>query len=84
VIETVAFDTGAGYEPRIIPISGDVFAIAYRGVNSDGFVKTININTQGGSASAAYKIVATAGNKTIRAFVNTDNETASIVSWQIE
>jgi hypothetical protein len=84
VIETAAFDTGEGYEPRITHISGDVFAIAYRGVNSDGFVKTININTQGGSPSASYEIVATAGNKTIRAFVNTDNETASIASWQIE
>ena len=84
VIETAAFDTGTGYEPRITHISGDIFAIVYRGVNSDGFVKTININTQGGSPSAAYEIVATAGNKTIRAFVNTDNETASIASWQIE
>jgi len=84
VIETAAFDTGAGYEPRITRISGDVFAIAYRGVNSDGFVKTIAINTEGSLPSGAYEIVATAGNKTIRAFVNTDNETASIVSWQIE
>jgi hypothetical protein len=84
VIETVAFDTGEGYEPRIIHISGDIFAIAYRGVNSDGFVKTISINTQGGSPSASYEIVATARDSTIRAFVNTDNETASIVSWHIE
>jgi hypothetical protein len=84
VIETVVFDTGAGYEPRIIPVSGDIFAIAYRGVNRDGFVKTISINMQGGSPSASYEIVATAGGMSIRAFVNTDNETASIVSWQIE
>jgi hypothetical protein len=84
VIETVVFDTGAGYEPRIIPVSGDIFAIAYRGVNRDGFVKTISLNMQGGSPSASYEIVATAGGMSIRAFVNTDNETASIVSWQIE
>lgn len=84
VIETEAFDAGTCYEPCIIHISGDVFAIAYRGVNSDGFVKTIAINTQGGSPSATYEIVATAGGKSIRAFVNTDNESSSIVSWQIE
>ncbi len=65
-------------------VSGGIYAIAYRGVNSDGYVITVGINTTGGSTAAAYKIVATAGNKTIRAFVNTDNETASIVSWQIE
>jgi len=84
VIETVAFDAATGYEPRIIQISGDVFAIAYRGVSSDGFVKTINIDTEASPPSASYEIVAAAGNKTIRAFVNTDNETAFIVSWQVE
>ena len=83
-ISSFVFDNGYGYEPVMTHVSGGIYAIAYRGVDSDGFVKTIAINTEGSLPSGAYEIVATAGNKTIRAFVNTDNETASIVSWQIE
>jgi hypothetical protein len=82
-ISSFVFDNGYGYEPVMTHVSGGIYAIAYRGVNSDGFVKTININRQGGSPSAAYEIFATAGGKSIRAFVNTNNETSSIVSWQI-
>jgi len=42
----------------------------------------VEIAKSGGSA--AYAIVATAADRTIRAFVNADNTTATIVSWQIE
>jgi len=83
VIDTFEFDTGAGYFPDIINISGGIFAIAYRGPGSDGFLKTVEIATSSGT-TAAYEIVATTGDKTIRAFINTENTTASIVSWQYE
>jgi hypothetical protein len=76
------FDASTCYEPVIINTSGNIYAIAYRGPSNDGFVKTVEIAKFGGSA--AYEIVATAGDRTIRAFVNTDNTTATIVSWQIE
>lgn len=41
------FDNTAGEMPHLIHISGNVYAIAYRGVDSDGFVKTIEIETAG-------------------------------------
>jgi hypothetical protein len=84
-IDVLAFDGASGYEPVIIQVSGDIYAIVYRGVNSDGFVVTVAIAAQGsGRSSAAYSIVASAGDTTIRAFVNTTNTTVSIVSWYIE
>jgi hypothetical protein len=84
VIDTLNFETSTCYEPSLLNVSGNIYAIAYRGTSNYGYVKTININKQGGTPSASYEIVATAGGKSIRAFVNTENETASIVSWQIE
>jgi len=46
VIDTLIFDS-AGYTPSIINVSGDIFAIAYRGLNSDGYLTTVEINTDG-------------------------------------
>jgi hypothetical protein len=81
-IDTVQFDASNSYEPVITNTSGDIYAIAYRGPGNDGFIKTVEIIRTGGAA--AYEIAATAGDRTIRAFVNTDNGTATITSWQIE
>ncbi len=83
VIDTLEFDTSYGNFPDIIQISGGVYAIAYCGPRSDGFVKTVEISTNAGT-SAAYEISSTAGDRTIRAFVNTANTTASILAWQVE
>ncbi len=47
VIDTLEFDTSDGYEPKIISVGGDVFAIAYRGPNDDGFLKTVSIASDG-------------------------------------
>ena len=47
VIDTLEFDTQSGYEPEIIRVSGGVHAIAYRGVNDDGFLKTVEIAANG-------------------------------------
>jgi hypothetical protein len=81
VIDTMQFDVTC-YEPVIINILGNIYAIAYRGSGNDGFIKTIEITRMGGVAS--YEIVATAGERTIRTLVNIDNSTTTIVSWQIE
>jgi hypothetical protein len=81
-ISSFVFDNGYGYEPVMTHVSGDIYAIAYRGVNSDGFVITIGITTSGGTAT--YRIVSTAGDTTIRAYVNTNNTTATIVAWWID
>ncbi len=83
VIDTLEYDKSNGYYPDVIGIAEGIFAIAYRGTSSDGFLKTIGINANA-ATTASWEIVATAGNSTIRAFVNTDNTTATIVSWQIE
>ena len=82
VIDTLNFETSACYEPSMVNVLGDIFAIAYRGPSNDGFLVTIGISTSG--TAAAYRIVSTAGSTTISALVNTDNTTASIVSWQIQ
>ena len=82
-ISSFIFDNGYGYEPVIAHVSEDIFAIAYRGVNSDGFVITVGIKTSAAGV-ASYRIISTAGGTTISALVNTDNTTASIVSWQIQ
>ena len=47
VIDTLAFDTSAGYEPSIIHVDGNVFAIAYRGASNNGLLKSVEIATDG-------------------------------------
>jgi concanavalin A-like lectin/glucanase superfamily protein len=47
VIDTLEFDNSYGYEPRIIHVAGDVYAIAYTGPGSDGFIKTVEIANNG-------------------------------------
>jgi hypothetical protein len=83
LIDTLEFDPSNCYEPAIIDVSGDIFAIVYRGPNNDGFVKTVAITSTGATA-ATYEIDASAGEWTIRAFINTDNTTVRVISWQIE
>ena len=46
-ISDLEFDAVAGYRPSIVHVSGEIFAIAYRGVDNDGFVVTINITAAG-------------------------------------
>jgi hypothetical protein len=83
VIDKLEYDTSNGYYPDIIRISEGILAVAYGGPSISGYLKTIGINANA-ATSASWEIVATAGNSTVRAFVNTDNTTATIVSWQIE
>ena len=52
VIDTFEFDVQQGREPHIIPISGDVYAVAYRGRNDDGFLKTVTIASDGTIANS--------------------------------
>jgi len=43
----IEYDKIMGYEPNIIHVDGDVFAIAYRGPSNKGFIKTFNISSDG-------------------------------------
>ncbi len=45
--DSLVFDSGDCIEPDIIHISGNVYAISYRGVDEDGFLKTIEILPDG-------------------------------------
>ncbi len=47
VIDYYEFDTSYCYEPDIIHVSGNIFAIAYQGPGDDGFVKTVEISNTG-------------------------------------
>jgi hypothetical protein len=82
VIDTYNFNTSSGYEPYLVPMSGNIFAIAYRGPSNHGYLITIGIATN--STPAAYSIISIAGGVTINAFVTVTNTTATIVSWEIQ
>lgn len=47
---TLEFDASQGTDPDICHVSGDVFAIAYRGVDDDGFLVTVTITSAGAIA----------------------------------
>jgi flagellin-like protein len=47
IIDSLEFDTSDGWQPNIIHVSGNIFAIAYTGTGSDGWLKTVNIANNG-------------------------------------
>lgn len=51
VIDTFEFDGSRGEEPSIIHVSGDIYAIVYRGPDADGFVMTVDIDSSGNIGS---------------------------------
>ncbi len=46
-IDTLEFDTSDCYNPNIIFVSNNIYAIAYRGPSNDGFIKTVSIASNG-------------------------------------
>ena len=46
-IDTLEFDTVYGLRPSVVPVSGNFYAIAYRGPGNDGWLKTVEIQTDG-------------------------------------
>jgi len=47
VVDTLVFDADKGKEPYIIHVSGDIYAVAYKGTDDDGFLKTVEISSTG-------------------------------------
>jgi len=47
VIDTLEFDPFVGKDPVMVHIDGDIYAIVYEGENSDGYLKTVEINGTG-------------------------------------
>ena len=52
VIDTLRFDNSACYEPSITLVSGDVYAIVYRGYYNRGYLKTVTIAANGDIGSS--------------------------------
>jgi len=47
VIDSYEYDTARGFWPEIVNVSGDIYAIAYQGQGTDGWLKTVDIDTSG-------------------------------------
>lgn len=47
IIDSYEFDTSTCYQPRIIRINNDVYAIVYQGTNTDGLLNTVKIANNG-------------------------------------
>ncbi|MFC1908556.1 hypothetical protein ACFLXD_01610 [Chloroflexota bacterium] len=47
VVDTLEFDTANGQEPYIIHVSGDIYAVAYKGTDDDGILTTVEISSTG-------------------------------------
>ncbi|MCA9388441.1 LamG domain-containing protein, partial [Candidatus Berkelbacteria bacterium] len=47
VVDSLEFDPVEGREPEIIKLDADTFAIAYRGVDTDGWLATMDISSSG-------------------------------------
>ena len=47
MIDTFEFDSVSGKDPSIISIADDVYALAYEGTGSDGFLVTVTIAADG-------------------------------------
>jgi hypothetical protein len=52
VIDSLEFDAVDGHEVKIIHVLGDIFAIAYRGPSSHGYLVTVEISTAGAMGAA--------------------------------
>ncbi|UCF13308.1 MAG: type IV pilin [Thermoplasmatales archaeon] len=46
-IDTIEFDTDECWDPKIIHVNGDIYAVAYEGPNWHGLLKTVEINSYG-------------------------------------
>lgn len=47
IIDSLEFDPFSAFFPEIIHVSGDIYAIAYQGPDDDGFIATVDINSDG-------------------------------------
>jgi len=82
VIDSLEFDTANGYEPDIINVATDVYAIAYRGTNADGFVVTVGIKQTSGPDS--YEIQSVAADCAITATVEINDASVTVISWVVQ
>jgi PKD repeat protein len=61
-IDTLVFDGTQGLVPDIIHVSGDIYAIAYQGIDSDGYLRTVSIAENGQIAGSVIDTLEFDGN----------------------
>ena len=83
-IDSLEFDTSDGFEPHLITVASGVCAIAYRGVGSDGFVRTVSISLTGAASSNTYEVQSVAGGCTVTAVVEITGGAPSLISWVVQ
>jgi hypothetical protein len=84
VIDTLQFDTAAGYEPWLISVGTGMYAVAYRGASNLGYLKTLGISTTAGSGAAVFSVQSVASGTTITASVSITSNVATIKSWLVQ
>jgi hypothetical protein len=47
LVDTLEFDTSDGFDPAIVEVDSDTYAIAYRGPSNDGWLATVDIASDG-------------------------------------
>ena len=82
IIGEIEFNDSRGYEPSIINAFDNFLIIAYRGPGNDGFVTVVSIDV--GSNGSTYEILSSAGGMTVRSYVNTSGDNATILSWIVQ
>ncbi len=80
LIDSLIYEAGAAYEPSLIQVTGDVFALVYRGPTDHGWVITLQISN---SDIKAYNIVARSGGTQITAQIIITTGVVRVVSWNI-
>lgn len=53
IIDTLEFDAGECWTPKISHIANEIYAIVYEGPDWDGFIKTLPIYHGGGGSSSS-------------------------------
>jgi hypothetical protein len=80
-IDSLEFDTSAGYEPWLINVGSSMYAVAYRGTADYGYVATIGIAQTAGSGTSVFSVESSAGGNTILSSVQINGMTTKITSW---
>ena len=52
IIDSLEWDVSFGFEPFLFAVSGDIYGIAYRGVDNDGWLVTVDIDSVGNIGAA--------------------------------
>jgi hypothetical protein len=83
IIDSFEFHTSNGWTPVITHVTGDIYALVYMGKGGDGFLRTIDIETDD-KPSLVFEVVSTGGDVTIRANVQITGTVAIIQAWALE